>query len=177
MLIQALPLLWSRARSVTVLHTGRSLVIEVDEQFEVPAPAGVAWQLLVDPHAVVGCVPGAAIVGEQADGSFDTTLTVKFGPVGVAFRARAVLELHANARTGRLTAQGKDKQGGARFEATMTFTVAEHPSGSGAVVTTHGQVDISGRLASLIEGGAGVVVKRMSADFASCLSARCIAQT
>jgi carbon monoxide dehydrogenase subunit G len=153
-------------------------MIEVDEQFDVPAPADAVWQLLADPYAVVGCVPGAAIVGEQADGSFETTLTVKFGPVGVAFRAQAVLELRADARTGQLTARGKDKQGGARFEATATFSVADHPpgSGSGSVVSMHAQVDISGRLASLIEGGAGIVVKRMSADFATCLSARCIAQ-
>ena len=27
---------------------------------EVPAPAAVVWQLLADPYAVVGCVPGAA---------------------------------------------------------------------------------------------------------------------
>jgi uncharacterized protein len=160
------------------VHTGRSTtVIEVDEQFEVPAPASVVWQLLADPHAMVGCVPGAAIVGEQPDGSLDTTLSIKFGPVGVAFQARAVLELDADARRGRLSARGKDKQGGARFEATATFSVAEQPTGSGSIVLTHGQVDISGRLASLIEGGASVVVKRMSAEFASCLSARCFAQS
>jgi uncharacterized protein len=148
-------------------------MIEVDERFEVAAPARTVWQLLADPHAVVGCVPGAAIVGEQPDGSFDTTLTVKFGPMGVAFQARAVLELEADTWRGRLSAQGKDKQGGARFKATATFSVTDHPSGSGAIVSTHGQVDISGRLASVIEGGAGIVVKRMSAEFASCLSARC----
>ena len=53
-----------------------------------------------------------------------------------------------------MSARGKDKQGGARFEATASFSVADHPSGSGSVVETHGQVEISGRLASLIEGGA-----------------------
>ncbi|HLZ27148.1 MAG TPA: SRPBCC family protein [Chloroflexota bacterium] len=148
-------------------------MIEVDEQFEVPAPAAVVWQLLADPYAVVGCVPGAAIVGEQADGSLETTLSIKFGPVLVAFQARAVLDLDVAARRGRLSARGKDQQGGARFEATASFSVAEHPTGPGSVVATHGQVDISGRMAALIEGGASVVVKRMSAEFASCLSARC----
>src|SRR3979411_3129139 len=111
-------------------------MIEVDERFEVAAPPRTVWQLLANPHAVVGCVPGAAIVGEQPDGSFDTTLTVKFGPVGVGFQARAVLELEAEAMRGRLSAQGKDKQGGARFAATATFSVTDHPSGSGAVVST-----------------------------------------
>jgi uncharacterized protein len=152
-------------------------MIEVDERFEVAARAAVVWQLLAEPHAVVSCVPGAAIVAEQDDGSFDTTLAVKFGPVAVAFQARTVLELHADDRTGRLFARGKDKQGGARFEATATFIVLDDPAGCGAIVSMHGQVDISGRLASLIEGGASVVVKRMSAEFASCLNARCLAQS
>jgi carbon monoxide dehydrogenase subunit G len=146
-------------------------VIEVSEQFEVAAPPLVVWGLLADPDAVVGCVPGAAIVGRQADGSLDTTLSVKFGPLRVAFQARAVLELETERMHGRLTARGKDNQGAARFQATASFDVAPH--GQGALVTLRAQVDITGRLASLIEGGANVVVKQMSSSFAECLSARC----
>ena len=152
-------------------------MIDVDEQFEVPAPAAVVWQVLADPYAVVGCVPGAAMIGEHTDGSFDTTLTVRFGPMAVAFQARAVVELDQHARTGRLSAQGRDRQGGARFEAEATFSVGDRPSSSSAVVSMHAQIDISGRLASTIEGGASVVVKRMSAEFANCLRARCSAQS
>jgi uncharacterized protein len=145
-------------------------MIEVDERFEVPAPAGTVWQILADPYTVVECVPGASLIGENDDGSFETTLTVKFGPMSVAFQARVVLELDSLARTGRISAQGKDKLGGARFAAMATFQVLDDPLGT--VVSTHGQVEISGRLASVIEGGAGIVVKRMSAEFARCLSAR-----
>jgi carbon monoxide dehydrogenase subunit G len=154
-------------------------MIEVDEQFEVAVPAEVVRQVVADPYTVVDCDPGAAIVGENPDGSFDTTLTVKFGPMSIAFQARAVLDLSADTRTGSLSAQGKDNQGGARFAATATFRVTGQPAGSGAVISTngavisiHGQVEISGRLASVIEGGPGIVVKRMSAEFARCLSAR-----
>lgn len=148
-------------------------MIEVDEQFDVPAPPATVWQLLADPYAVVGCVPGAAIVGQAEDGSLDTTLSIKFGPVGIAFQARAELALEPEQMRGRLSARGKDKQGGARFQASATFSVAAQSSGSGSVVSTRGEVDISGRMASLIEGGASIVVKRMSTEFASCLSARC----
>src|SRR6267378_4579305 len=98
-------------------------MIEVDERFEVPAPAVRVWEILADPYTVVECVPGAAIVGELEDGSFDTTLTVKFGPMSIAFQARAVLELDGDARTGRISARGKDKQGGARFVAAAAFEV------------------------------------------------------
>jgi carbon monoxide dehydrogenase subunit G len=146
-------------------------VIEVDEQFEVSASPEAVWRVLADPDAVVTCVPGAAIVSQDSDGSLETTLTVKFGPLGVSFQAHATLELDHATMHGRLRARGRDTQGGARFQATASFGVVQQ--GAGSVVTTHGAVDISGRLASMIEGGAGVVVKRMSSEFASCLRDRC----
>jgi len=148
-------------------------VIEVAERFEVAAPPATVWSLLADPYAVVACVPGAAIVSHAEDGTFEATLTVKFGPLSVAFQARAVLELELATMTGRLSARGKDKQGGARFQASATFSV--QPAEAGSVVETRGEVELSGHLASIIESGAGVVTKRMSADFAACLRARCAA--
>jgi carbon monoxide dehydrogenase subunit G len=122
---------------------------------------------------VVGCVPGAAIAAENEDGSFETTLTVKFGPLGVTFQAHAELDLNPEAMQGRLSARGRDQQGGARFQASATFGVTGTEARS--TVSSHGEVEISGRLASMIEGGANVVVKRMSAQFAECLRARCAA--
>ena len=145
-------------------------MIEVDERFDVAAPPAVVWALLADPYAVVGCVPGAAIVGESDDGALDATLGVKFGPLSVSFQALATLTLDPDAMRGTLSARGKDKLGGARFTSEATFAVSESPTGSRVVVT--GNVDISGRLASMIEGGAGVVVKRMASAFAECLQAR-----
>lgn len=146
-------------------------MIEVDEQFEVAAAPQTVWQVLADPYAVVGCMPGAAIVGEAEDGSLETTLGVKFGPMNVTFRAQAKLELDAASMRGRLTARGKDKQGGARFESRATFSV--NVSNSGSEVKVRGEVDLSGPLASMIEAGATVIVRRMSADFSTCLRARC----
>jgi carbon monoxide dehydrogenase subunit G len=150
-------------------------VIEVDEKFKVDAPPATVWQVLSDPRAVVGCVPGASIVSVDDDGSLETALNVKFGPMYVSFQAHAELELDEPAMQGRLTARGRDKQGGARFEASAAFSVVAAEAGS--EVSTHGEIDIRGRLASMIEGGAGVVVKRMSAEFATCLQARCAARS
>jgi uncharacterized protein len=148
-------------------------MIEITETFSVAAPPEDVWRLLADPAAVVGCVPGAAIVSHNDDGSLETTLTVRFGPLSVTFQAHAELELDEHEREGRIRARGRDKQGGARFQASASFGVT--PSDAGSVVTTRGEVDLSGRLASMIETGAGVVVKRMSAEFADCLRARCAA--
>jgi carbon monoxide dehydrogenase subunit G len=145
-------------------------VIEVDERFEVAAPPETVWQVVADPYAIVGCVPGAAIVGQNDDGTLETALGVRFGPLNIAFQANTALELDEAAMRGRLVSRGRDKQGGARFTASADFQVSATDAGS--LVTARGQVEIAGRLASLIEGGANVVVKRMADDFANCLRAR-----
>jgi carbon monoxide dehydrogenase subunit G len=149
-------------------------MIEINERFDVPgaAPADV-WKLLSDPRAVVECVPGAALGDEHEDGSFDGTLAVRFGPAKVTFRARIALELDADAMTGRVSARGKDSQGGASFRAAMTFTVTPHAEQRGSTVVIDGENEISGKLAGIVEAGAKIVIRRMAAEFAENLAARC----
>ncbi len=148
-------------------------MIDISERIEVPSAPRIVWDLLSDPRAVVDCVPGAALGDEREDGSFDATLTVKFGPAKVTFRARVALELDTAAMVGHVTAKGKDKQGGARFRATMTFKVEEQAEPPGSAIPIDAQVEIAGRLASLVEGGAKLVVKRMTGEFSERLAARC----
>lgn len=152
-------------------------MIEVNERIDVPSAPRVVWDLLSDPRAVVECVPGAALGEQQEDGSFDSTLTVKFGPAKVTFHARVALELDTAAMAGHVTARGKDNQGGTRFRAKMTFKVAEQAESPGSTIPIEAQVEISGRLATLVEGGAKLVVKRMTDEFSERLAARCAAAT
>jgi carbon monoxide dehydrogenase subunit G len=152
-------------------------MIEIRERFDVPAGPERVWAVLSDPHAVVGCVPGGSIVGQADDGSLDASVVVKFGPTRVTFRVQATLELDEAAHQGRITAQGKDSIGGTRMRSTASFGVTPGPGASGSSVAIDGTVEVSGRLASLIEGGASVVVKRMAGEFAERLAARCSAES
>src|SRR5262245_39383568 len=148
-------------------------MIEVHEQFDVPASPERVWSVLSDPHAVVGCVPGASIVGQDQDGTLDTSVAVKFGPTRVTFRAKALLDLDEPAHRGSISAQGRDNIGGTRMKSSATFGVTPGSGGNGSHVAIDGTVGVQGRLASLIEGGASIVVKRMAGDFAERLAARC----
>ena len=151
-------------------------MIEIQERFDVPtAPPRFVWDLLSDPRDVVECVPGAALGDKHDDGSFDGSLTVKFGPAKVTFRARIELDLDPATRVGRVTSRGKDNQGGTRFVAAMTFRVIEQEGAPGSTVVIDGETEITGKLAGLVESGAKIVIKRMSAEFAENLAARCAA--
>ena len=150
-------------------------MIEIRERFDVPADPERVWEILSDPRAVVECVPGASIVGQDADGALDARVQVKFGPTRIGFQVRAMLDLDEPAHQGKITAQGKDGIGGTRMRSTATFGVTPGPGATGSSVAIDGAVEVSGRLASLIEGGASVVVKRMSSEFAERLAASCSA--
>ncbi|MEA2640078.1 MAG: uncharacterized protein QOF51_1472 [Chloroflexota bacterium] len=147
-------------------------MIDLHERFGVPSDARTVWGVISDPRTVVGCVPGASLGEQQEDGSFDASVAVKFGPVRVTMQARVTLETDDAAMVGHITARGKDNQGGTRFVSTMTFRVTDAAL-SESTVSIEGEVEISGKLAGLIEGGASIVVSRMSREFADNLATRC----
>ena len=148
-------------------------MIKVNEQVEVSASPRFVWNLLSDPRAVVDCVPGAALGEQKEDGSFDASITIKFGPAKVAFHANVALELDAAAMVGNVITKGKDKQGGTRFRATMNFRVVAQDQAAGSTIPIVAEVEVGGRLASLVESGASLVVKRMTSEFSERLAARC----
>ncbi|NKQ53176.1 SRPBCC family protein [Amycolatopsis sp. K13G38] len=147
-------------------------MIEIDEEIAVPAPPERVWQVVSDPAEVVSCISGAELGDSHDDGSFDGTLVVKFSAVRVRFGARVSLDLDEPEREGRLSARGRDGQGATRFGAHATFRVTGDQAG-GARVHMAGEVNLAGKLASLIEAGAGAVVSRMTKDFTDELIRRC----
>jgi carbon monoxide dehydrogenase subunit G len=147
-------------------------MIQVNERIEVPSPPRVVWELLSDPSAVVDCVPGAALGDRQEDGSYDAILVVRFGPAKVTFKAKVALEYDGAAMSGRVSSRGKDNQGGTRVKSTMAFTVVAGETPGTSVIPIDAEVEISGRLASLVESGASLVVKRMTGEFTERLAAR-----
>jgi uncharacterized protein len=152
-------------------------VIEISERVEIPAEPGIVWDVLSDPHAVVDCMPGAKLGDLLEDGSYDAALTVRFGPTKVTFRAKVALEIDGTAMTGRVSSRGRDDQGGTRVKTAMTFKVVAGQAPGSSVVPIDAQVEISGRLASLVESGATLVAKRMTGEFTERLAARCAKTT
>ncbi len=146
-------------------------MIEVNERVDVAAPPEVVWQLLSDPQAVVNCVDGATLGEQHEDGTFDAGMVVKFGPAKVTFNTRIALELDPAARTGNVSAKGKDNQGGTRVRATMKFGVVETADPPGSSIAITAEVEVGGKLAHLVESGAAFVVKRMTTDFSERLAA------
>ena len=147
-------------------------MIEITERIEVAAAPRTVWGILSDPRAVVDCVPGAELGAQQEDGSYDATLIVKFGPAKVSFKTRVALELDESTMSGRVSSRGRDNQGRTRVKTTMSFKVVEGATPGSDAVPVDAQVEISGKLASLVESGANLVVKHMTKEFSERLAAK-----
>jgi uncharacterized protein len=147
-------------------------MIQVNENIEVPSSRQAVWDILSNPHAVAECVPGAALGERQEDGSYDASLVVKFGPAKVTFKARFTLVLDPPAFSGRVESRAKDNQGGTRLKTTMNFKVMEGSAPGTSAIPIDAQVEISGKLASLVESGANLVVKYMTKEFSERLAAK-----
>jgi uncharacterized protein len=148
-------------------------LITITEEFAVPSPPDRVWEVVSSPADVVSCIGGAELGAAHEDGSFDGTLVVRFGALRVRFGARVLLELAETERAGRLSARGRDGQGATRFSGDATFRVAEDGTPDASLVSVRGEIGLTGKLASLIESGAGVVVSRMTKEFSAALIQRC----
>jgi esterase/lipase/carbon monoxide dehydrogenase subunit G len=148
-------------------------MIDINETFTVAAPPAEVYSVLSDPHAVVECVAGASLGEQHEDGSYDGKMTVKFSALRVAFAGKVKLDLDEENHTGTVHASGRDGQGGTKFQADATFKVEPADGGNSSTVHANGEVNLSGKLASVIEGAAGAVVKRMTGEFVEALSLRC----
>lgn len=150
-------------------------MITVKEEIAVPSPRARVWTVVSNPADVVSCISGAELGEAHEDGSFDGALVVRFGAIRVRFAARIALELDEPEFEGRLTARGGDGQGATRFRGEATFRVVEDEAAGGSLVLMNGEVTLTGKLASLVESGAGVVISRMTKDFTAKLIAKCAA--
>lgn len=150
-------------------------MISITEEIVVPSPPERVWEVISDRSAVVSCVGGAELGPSHDDGSFDATLAIRFGGLRVKFAARVSLDLDEAAREGRLTARGADGQGATRFTAGATFRVVEGDTPHTSRVHCDGEIKLNGKLAKLIESGAGMVVSAMTKEFTGQLVQKCAA--
>ena len=59
--------------------------VKLDKQYPLDVDAERAWQLLSDLKAVAGCMPGAEITEQLAEGSYKGAVKVKVGPAVAQF--------------------------------------------------------------------------------------------
>jgi carbon monoxide dehydrogenase subunit G len=129
--------------------------MEFDNAFDVPLPPDQAWAMLMDIPRIAPCMPGAELTEIIDPQTFSGKISVRLGPVALAFAGRvAFSSIDAIRHTARVTAAGSDAKGRGGANATATFRI--EPDALGSKVLIHTDLMLSGAVAQYGRG-AGMI--------------------
>ena len=144
--------------------------MEINNSFEVPLPPKDAWKVLLNIERIAPCMPGAELTGVVDKDTYTGKVSVKLGPVALAFAGQVKFtEIDEANHKARVKAQGKDSKGRGGANATVDFHLVPTAAGSQVVVKSDlnlsGAVAQYGRASGLIQD----VAAQLIGQFASCL--------
>jgi uncharacterized protein len=147
------------------------VAIQIEERYVIHAPVERAWDFLVDPRRVVGCVPGGELVSVVDERTFDGTIRVKVGPLTLAYAGRVQLaEVDAAARRVKIVGTARERAGSDSARLTLDSWLTPLPGGATEVVA-HARVDVAGRIVELGRGVLERLGHLVFQEFASCVRA------
>lgn len=138
--------------------------VRVRRDDTVAADAGAMAALFGDVPALIGCIPGAAIVGAREDGSYDAEIGAQYGDLAAMFRGVLRVEMPPDGTfVGRVT--GRDSFTGTGASGTVTIGIAGPASGTTALCTVV-ELDFSGIMAPLAGAAARYTIPLLLEAFA-----------
>jgi uncharacterized protein len=142
--------------------------IQIENEFEVPASVQAAWDYLLDVEKVARCAPGAELTEVVDDRTWKGKVTVKLGPVSLAFAGTVVVqERDDEQHRVVLKAQGMEQRG--KGAATAVVTAWAEEVEGGTRVRFMQDLTVSGAVAQYSRGMVQDVSARLTRDFAECV--------
>jgi carbon monoxide dehydrogenase subunit G len=150
--------------------------VRLENSFEVPASPERAWELLIDVPRVIPCMPGAELTEKVSDTSWKATMSVKLGPISLAFATDVAREtLDEGTRRATLSASARELRGRGSARATIESSLTSLGGGSGTRVDLVTDLTLSGAVAQYGRGVVADVSERLVRSFADCLQAQLVA--
>ncbi len=143
-------------------------LIPISEKASIPGSPAEVWPLISDPKAVVSCVPGAAIVAQRDDGTYEATITVKFGPTIAKFSGEVTVNYDHAARRCNVEGRGIDQRGASRALVALLVTIEGAES---SVLAVNGGFNVAGPLETFASAGGVHVARALLAEFAKNMAA------
>ena len=143
--------------------------MKLENSFVVPGAPDDVWSFMLDVERVVPCMPGAEITETVDDRTWKGKVSVKLGPVSLAFVGTVVRdETDEEARRVVLKARGSEARGKGIASATVTSQLESTEDGTKVGIVT--DLTLSGAVAQYGRGLIADVSQRFTDQFADCLA-------
>ena len=142
--------------------------MEIENEFDVPAPMDHVWTYLLDVERVAPCMPGAELTEVVDDHTWKGKVNMKLGPVSLAFAGTVTMqERDDQAKRIVLAAKGMEQKGKGAANASVTSWLEQ---GDGVTnVKMRADIHLTGTVAQLSRGLLPEVSRKLTQQFADCL--------
>ena len=142
--------------------------MEIENEFDVPAPIDHVWTYLLDVERVAPCMPGAELTEVVDDHTWKGKVNMKLGPVSLAFAGTVTMqERDDQAKRIVLAAKGMEQKGKGAANASVTSWLEQ---GDGVTnVKMRADIHLTGTVAQLSRGLMPEVSRKLTQQFADCL--------
>lgn len=142
--------------------------MEIENEFDVPAPIDHVWTYLLDVERVAPCMPGAELTEVIDDHTWKGKVNMKLGPVSLAFAGTVTMqERDDQAKRIVLAAKGMEQKGKGAANASVTSWLEQ---GDGVTnVKMRADIHLTGTVAQLSRGLLPEVSRKLTQQFADCL--------
>lgn len=144
--------------------------MKLENEFSVAAPLEKTWETLLDIPRVAGCLPGATLESDGADGVFRGRMRMKLGPMTLAYEGTAQMaEVEEDQHSATIEVRAKELKGQGSASARIRNQLRGGDGVTHVLVVT--DLSITGRPAQFGRGIMEDVATRMLDDFARRLEA------
>jgi carbon monoxide dehydrogenase subunit G len=146
--------------------------LDITNEFVVPLDPSETWKVLLDIKRIMPCVPGAELLDVLDDQTYKGKVSIKLGPVSLAFVGTAKFEeLDEAAKRAKVLAKGSDAKGRGGANSVVQFRLEPVEDGTKVIVETN--VNLSGSVAQYGRGTGVIqgVASQLTAQFAQNLKA------
>ncbi len=144
----------------------KDLPNSISQTVNLAIPPAEAWQLMRDLRIVARCIPGAGIL-DLDDGKVSGQMYVALGPIKGKFAGEGEYTIDDSARTGMMTARGRDAGTGSSASGQVSWSVLPADN-EGTAVEVQLAWRLTGPLAQFNRGGiVRETVKRLAEAFST----------
>lgn len=140
----------------------------ITNRFDVAAPIDRVWAHFLDVPSLAPCLPGAELVGDDGNGTYQGKVLAALGPVKLEFSGTARI-VEADEAEHRLVLHAAGAEDRGRGTADMTITARLAPSGGGTAVQVTQDLTVSGAAAQFGRGMIADVTSVLMRSFAECI--------
>lgn len=145
--------------------------MQIENEFRVAAPPDRLWAHLLDVERIAPCMPGAELTEAVDDTTWKGKVSMKFGPVALAFAGTVVMEERDDdAMRVRLHAKGTEQKGKGAANAVVTSWLEPGDDGTTGVKML-ADITLTGAAAQLSRGLMPEISRKLTQQFADCLQA------